>query len=206
MTSGPYINPNLRLPLPTASSGIYSSHGSYVSVTSPTAESMRSSSSGSSSPATTPLHLNLPSLNLANNHAVQSSLHEPKPSLGPLAAAVTLPPLPKAGRKPLTTPPKDSRQRQNREAQRTYRRNQREEMQTLRDKESQWIRTAREGQVVIEDFLRATDTMPPELRQRLPTYSLERLYDDLSKYTGDASVSPSHSPTSQSAFFDGSRE
>src|ERR1700712_1370970 len=142
MTSGTFINPNLRLPLPTASSGIYTSHGNYVSVTSPSADSMRSSSSGSSSPPTSPLNLNLPSLRLTTNHAGQSPPRDNVSSLGPLAAAVTLPPLPKAGRKPLTTPPKDNRQRQNREAQRTYRRNQREEMQTLRDKESQWIRTA----------------------------------------------------------------
>jgi hypothetical protein len=102
--------------------------------------------------------------------------------LGPLAQQITLPPLPKAGRKPLTTPPKDNRQRQNREAQRTYRRNQREEMQLLRDKESGWTRTARDGKAVIEDVIRVADQLPPEYRQRLHTNALGRFYEDLTKW------------------------
>ena len=102
--------------------------------------------------------------------------------LGPLAQQITLPPLPKAGRKPLTTPPKDNRQRQNREAQRTYRRNQREEMQLLRDKESGWTRTARDGKAVIEDVIRVADQLPAEYRQRLQTHALGRFYEDLSKW------------------------
>jgi hypothetical protein len=193
MTSPLSYNPNLRLPFPTSTSGVYSPPRNYVLLNSPSAESARSSSSGYSSPSTTSIGTNLPSLNLTTSYRNQSPpLQASNSSLGPLAALVTLPPLPRAGRKPLTTPPKDNRQRQNREAQRVYRRNQKEEMQALREKEMQWIRTAREGRTVIEDILRLADTMPLEYRQHLDTYGLERFFDELAKYTGGAS------PTAQS--------
>lgn len=176
------FNPNLRLPPPNVNY-VYTSSG----YPSPGSTSSRSSvSSGSSSAHNGNREQN--SASLSPITATLPPLNLPTPKLGPLAQPVNLPPLPKAGRKPLTTPPKDNRQRQNREAQRTYRRNQREEMQTLRDKESYWTKTAREGRNTIEDIIRMADQLSPELKHRLQTHGLERLYDDLSRYANDAPV------------------
>jgi hypothetical protein len=165
---------HLRLPPPTTAPP--SSSSTYSSPASSYAEPQRAGSVSSSGA-------------VPSSGAVQSPTNSTTlppiilpTRFGPLAQPISLPPLPKAGRKPLTTPPKDNRQRQNREAQRTYRRNQREEMQALRDKESGWTRTAREGRALLEDVFRAADTLPPELRQRLFIPALGRFYDDLEKF------------------------